>query len=426
MVIQETAVKLRDLKESGHAPTLFSAFMHFDISFAVWVILGALMPFIAKDLHLSIPAKMTLVAIPALSAGFWRILLGMLVDRYGAKPVGTISMALTLLPLYAGWQLANSYYSLFYVAIFIGMAGASFAVALPMASRWYPPKMQGIVMGIAGAGNSGTVLATLFAPLLAKAYGWHAVLGLLMVPVTIALLLFALLSKEPPAKRQPATLKSLGKLLTISDTWRFCMLYFVTFGGFVGMSLFFNTFFVDQYHILPQNVGIYTAPFIIIGSLLRPVGGALADKAGGIRVLAWVYTLVIISAVLLTFTISSFALSAVLLFCMMFLLGAGNGAVFQLVPLRFPREIGIVTGIVGAAGGEGGFYLNMMMGHLYKLMHSYAAGFIAFAAIAVVALITLKFAARVWSSTLVVNAPEAQINSGTSPVQPVPMPTTAG
>ncbi len=418
-------MRIRDLKESGHAPTLLSAFLHFDISFAVWVILGALMPFIAKGLHLSIPAKLTLIAVPALSAGFWRIVLGILVDRYGAKPVGTASLALTLLPLLAGWLWANSYSSLFYTAFFLGLAGASFAVALPMASRWYPPQMQGVALGIAGAGNSGTVLATLFAPLLAKHYGWHAALGMLMAPVALVLLAFVTLSKEPPIKKQPVTAAAFGKLLQQADTWRFCLLYFVTFGGFVGMSLFFNTFFVDQYHIPMAQAGLYTAPFIILGSFLRPVGGALADRFGGIRVLYAVYASVVLCCLLMAALLTSFALSAVILFCMMGMLGAGNGAVFQLVPLRFRMEIGIMTGIVGAAGGEGGFYLNMAMGHLHKLSHSYAAGFLAFGTTAIAALITLKLAAPVWNQLLLKLARAQQLPEYAA-VQSAPATAEAG
>lgn len=195
---------LRDFARSGHPPTLLCAFLHFDISFMVWVILGALMPFIAITNGYGTRAKLTLIAIPLLAAAFWRILLGVLADRFGSRRVGIVSMLLTLLPLAVGWQMGNSYNSLVFVGFFLGLAGASFAVALPLASRWYPPELQELVMGIAGAGNSGTIISTLFAPMLAKLYGWHAVMGLLMIPVALTLIAFTLLARDPPGQARPA------------------------------------------------------------------------------------------------------------------------------------------------------------------------------------------------------------------------------
>lgn len=189
------------------------------------------------------PTKLTLLAIPLLAAAFWRILLGVLADKFGSKRVDVASMFVTLLPLIVAYQLANSYNALVFVAFFLGLAGASFAVSLPLASRWYPPHLQGIAMGIAGAGNSGTVLATLFAPMLARALGWHTVFGLMMIPVALTLIVFAVLAKDPPGFKKPASASDYFGALAKPDTLWFCILYFVTFGGFVGLSSFFNTFF---------------------------------------------------------------------------------------------------------------------------------------------------------------------------------------
>jgi NNP family nitrate/nitrite transporter-like MFS transporter len=514
---------LRDLRQSGHAPSLFAAFLHFDISFMVWVILGALMPFITTDAGLTgenlrvtpmaavrkagqvtlivkgpqtvrqnpqlkadqpahvynlllkpgdpatatrasvkplekyvldnarpetiaavnaqsrlirleaapqargnpnenvialqpaaalarqgktfqpvangypVGVKLTLIGIPLLAAAFWRILLGVLADRCGSKRVGVVSLLTTLVPLIAGWRFGSSYNALVFVGFFLGLAGASFAVSLPLASRWYPPHLQGIAMGIAGAGNSGTVLATLFAPMLAKVYGWHAVLGLLMLPVVVTLLAFALLAKDPPAAVRPTRLADYASVLGKADTWWFCLLYFVTFGGFVGLSSFFNTFFVDQYDAPKAAVGLWTWPFIIAGSFLRPVGGALADRLGGIRMLTLLYATVIVTALGVGALISHFAVACVLLFLLMGCLGMGNGSVFQLVPQRFRKEIGVLTGLVGAAGGVGGYYINFALGHLHDITGTYASGFYAFAAIAAVALIGLRAVAPAWT-----------------------------
>jgi NNP family nitrate/nitrite transporter-like MFS transporter len=392
-------MKISELKKSGHVPSLVAAFLHFDISFMVWVILGALMPFIVQDIPMSAATKLTLVGVPLLSAGFWRILLGILADRYGSRRVGIASLSVTLLPLILGWQVANTHDLVVLVGVFLGIAGASFAVALPLASRWYPPHLQGLAMGIAGAGNSGTVLATLLGPLLARSYGWHVVFGIMAIPVLLTLIAFTVMAKDPPTTAKASKLSDYTAALTTSDAWLFCLLYFVTFGGFVGLSSFFNTFFVDQYGIPKASVGLWTWPFIVAGSFLRPVGGALADRLGGIRMLFLLYSVVALLAVLIGFTISSLALTAVLLFVLMGCLGMGNGSVFQLVPQRFRAQIGAITGMVGAAGGVGGYYLNFALGHLHDWTGTYAAGFWAFAGIAIAALITLKIVAPAWTTS---------------------------
>lgn len=396
---------LQDLKRSGHAPTLLCAFLHFDISFMVWVILGALAPFIANDFAklgapLSASQKGLLVATPLLGAAFFRILFGFLSDQFGSKRVGVGSLLATLLPLAWGWLFARTYNDMLLVGALLGIAGASFAVALPLASRWYPPHLQGLAMGIAGAGNSGTVLATLFAPLLARTYGWHAVLGLMMIPVVLVFLVFTLFAKDAPGTVRKTSFASYLALLRQRDAYAFCLLYFVTFGGFVGMSSFLNTFYVDQYGLAKATVGLATAPFIIAGSLMRPVGGGLADRFGGIRMLTALYFGAFLAMVSVGFLLKSQALVGIMLFIGMGCLGMGNGSIFQLIPQRFRAEIGAITGLVGAVGGVGGFYLNVVLGHLKDSTGTYASGFWAFALTALAALGVLRLVATSWTAWL--------------------------
>ena len=343
--------------------------------------------------------KLFLVGLPLLAAGFWRIFLGTLVDRFASKRVGMVSLAMTLLPLIIGWKFGTDYNSLVFIAFFLGLAGASFAVSLPLASRWYPPHLQGLAMGIAGAGNSGTILATIFAPLLVPVVGWHGVFGLLMIPVVITLAIFIALAKDAPGHKPAVKLSDYTNVLKSGDAWTFCLLYFVTFGGFVGMSSFINTFFVDQYDYPKVGVGLVTWPFIISGSFLRPVGGLLADRIGGIRMLSVLYGAAILTALAIGFTITSKLITFPLLFILMGAMGMGNGSVFQLIPQRFRKEIGVMTGLVGAAGGVGGYYLAQEMGTLHDIFHTYGAGFFAFAGIAVIALITLRAVTPVWERT---------------------------
>lgn len=345
---------------------------------------------------LSASAKGLLIALPLLGTALFRILLGLLSDRYGSKRIGTLSLALTLVPLLVGWQWATSYGLLLCVGAFLGLAGGSFAVALPLAARWYPPHLQGLALGIVGAGNSGTVIATLAAPLLAGALGWHAVLGLLMMPVSAVLLAFVLLARDAPGAPTARPLSSYRLLLGQRDTYVFCLLYFVTFGGFLGLSSFLNTFFVDQYHLARAAVGVTTLPFVLLGSLLRPVGGGLADRLGGTRVLGLVYSAVAAALVGVGVALASGALAGVLLLVAMGCLGMGNGAVFQVVPQRFRGEIGAITGLVGTVGGVGGFYLNVILGNLKDGTGTYATGFWVFAVTALAALAVLRLVARSW------------------------------
>lgn len=370
---------LSDFKKSGHTPTLFSAFLYFDVSFMVWVLLGPLAVFIAEDYHLNPAQKGLLVALPLLGGSVLRLVMGTLADRIGARKTALIGLALTLVPLLWGWKAANSLTELHIIGLLLGVAGASFAVALPLASRWYPPEHQGLAMGIAGAGNSGTVLTALFVPRLAKHFGdWHAVFGLAIIPIVLAWLTVALLAKDSPQKAAPRQWNEYAAVFRERDTLWFCLFYCVTFGGFVGLGSFLPTFFTDQYGLNKIGAGNLTALCVCAGSFVRPVGGYLADRLGGVRMLNVLYGLVAVLALAIAQLPSLFAITS-LLVVLMAVLGCGNGAVFQLAPQRFARSIGVVTGIVGAAGGLGGFCVPFALGALKQSRGSYALGFMAFA-----------------------------------------------
>jgi MFS transporter, NNP family, nitrate/nitrite transporter len=366
-------LNLSDFRRAGHTPSLAAALIHFDVSFMAWVMLGALGAYVGEDLGLSATQKGLMVATPLLAAAFFRVLLGVLGDRFGPKRVGTVSMAVVLVPLAIGALAAGSYAQVLGMGLLLGVAGASFAISLPLASRWYPPRYQGLAMGIAGAGNSGTVITTLAAPRLAEAYGWQAVFGIAMVPVAVALAAFVLLAKEPPGPRSGLSAAALGRTLRESDAWRLCALYAVTFGGFVGLASFLPILLHDQYALSKVDAATITAAGAACGSLLRPLGGHLADRLGGTTVLTGVYG---IGAALLLFVsgLPPVGAAAAAFVAVMGALGVGNGAVFQLVGLRFGQRIGVVTGLVGAAGGLGGFLLPTVLGSTKDLAGSYGAG----------------------------------------------------
>lgn len=382
--------------KSGHLPTLFSAFLYFDVSFMIWVLLGALGNYVATDLALNPAQKGLMTAVPLLGGSILRLVFGQLTDRIGPKKTGCIGMAATVLPLLGGWLWADSIGKVYCVGLLLGVAGASFAAALPLASRWYPAKHQGLAMGIAGAGNSGTVFATFFAPRLAEAYGWHTVFGLAMLPLLVAAAVFITLAKEAPGTRAKNDGTEFVALLKERDTYLFSVFYAVTFGGFVGLASFLSILLRDQYGVSKVTAGDLTAMCVMAGSFLRPIGGFLADRLGGIRVLAVLYGMVSLLALGVA-QLPPLGLVMVLFFLLMSCLGVGNGSVFQLVPQRFGRHVGVATGILGAAGGVGGFFLPMLLGSLKQFSGSYASGLMALSGLAVVALVILAVAQSGWT-----------------------------
>jgi NNP family nitrate/nitrite transporter-like MFS transporter len=387
---------LREFRKAGHWPTLVCSFLYFDISFMVWVMLGALANSIT-EFQLSPAEKGLLVATPILGGALLRLVLGVLTDHIGARRTGLMGLTVTLIPLALGWLWADSFAGLLFVGLLLGVAGASFAVALPLASRWYPLEYQGLAMGIAGAGNSGTALATFFGPRIAENIGWQGVFGLALIPVLVTLVVFALFAKDSPRQPAPKPLAQYAAVLAQRDTWWFCGFYAVTFGGFVGLASFLNIFFHDQYQLDRVTAGSFATLCVIAGSFLRPVGGYLADRLGGIRLLMLLFTGVgvLMAAQALLPTL---AVATCLLFAGMGVLGMGNGAVFQLVPQRFPKEIGVITGIVGAAGGLGGFFLPNLLGGLKQLTGSFSNGFLLFSLCSLACAAALVYLSRAWTA----------------------------
>lgn len=386
--------------KAGHLPTLFAAFLYFDLSFMVWVLLGPLGVAIAKELHLDPAHKGLMVATPVLAGALLRLPLGLLVDRYRAKRVGAGAQVVVIAGLVAAWSIGvHSFAGTLLLGVVLGLAGASFAVALPLASGWYPPEHQGTALGIAGAGNSGTVLAALFAPGLAVAWGWQNVVGLAAIPLSGALAVYLLLAKDSPNAPPPKPLSAYLRLLRIADAWWFMFFYSVTFGGFVGLASSLTIYFNDQYGVTAVTAGYCTAAVVFVGSLVRPLGGAVADRVGGVRALSFMYAIAAMAFATVATGIASIWLVMPVFLVGMLSLGMGNGAVFQLVPQRFAREIGVMTGLVGMTGGLGGFYLASSLGYSKQLTGSYSAGFLVFALLAAIALVCISGVRRRWRSS---------------------------
>ncbi|MBB3472215.1 NarK/NasA family nitrate transporter [Sphingomonas sp. BK345] len=391
-----TAEKTGGFWRSGHTPTLIAAFLYFDLAFMVWVLLGPLAPEIALTLGLTPAEKGLMVATPTLAGAVLRVVNGLVVDRIGPKRAGAISQVVVIAGLASAWLLGvNSLAGTLALGVILGFAGASFAIALPLASRWYPPEHQGKAMGLAGMGNSGTVLAALFAPALAKAFGWNAVLGLACLPLSAVLLVYLALAKDAPNPPAPRTLGAYFRPLRQRDAWSLMGFYAVTFGGFVGLAASLPIYFTDRFGLSTVMAGYATALCVFAGSLVRPIGGALADRIGGSSALSVALTLAALA--LVGVSAASTMVSALALFALaMLALGVGNGAVFQLVPQRFAAEIGVMTGLVGMAGGVGGFYLASSLGVAKQWTGSFAPGFLVFAALAGLALLGLTLVKADW------------------------------
>lgn len=386
--------------KAGHTPTLFAAFLYFDLSFMVWYLLGPMAVQIATDLQLTTAQRGFMVATPILAGAVLRFLMGMLADQLSPKTAGIIGQIIVIGALFSAWQLGiHSYEQALLLGVFLGMAGASFAVALPLASQWYPAEHQGKAMGIAGAGNSGTVIAALAAPVLALAFGWTNVFGLALIPLVLTLITFSLLARNAPNRAKPKSMADYFKALGDRDSWWFMFFYSVTFGGFIGLASALPGYFHDQYGLNPVTAGYYTAACVFGGSLMRPLGGALADRFGGIRTLLGMYALAAICIAAVGFHLSSSVAALALFVAAMLGLGAGNGAVFQLVPQRFRLEIGVMTGLIGMAGGIGGFLLAAGLGAIKQSTGDYQLGLWLFASLGVVAWFGLHGVKRRWRTT---------------------------
>ncbi|MBA2689482.1 MAG: NarK/NasA family nitrate transporter [Burkholderiales bacterium] len=386
--------------KAGHTPTLLTAFIYFDLSFMVWVLLGPLGVQIASDLKLDAAQKGLMVATPVLAGALLRIVMGVMVDHLKPKLAGAIGQVVVIAALLWAWYFGvSSFAGVLLLGLFLGVAGASFAAALPLASRWYPPEHQGTALGIAGAGNSGTALGALFAPSLAIAFGWNNVFGLATIPLAIAFVFYIGFAKDSPDCPPAKPLTDYLKVLKDKDAWWFMFFYSVTFGGFVGLAASLTIYFNTQYGQSAVVAGYFTAACVFAGSLVRPVGGFIADRIGGIKSLSFTYIVAACFIMLVSFGLPKAWMALIVFMVAMLALGMGNGAVFQLVPQRFRNEIGVMTGMVGMAGGVGGFCLASGLGYSKQITGSYQAGFLFFATLALIALIGLTKVKDRWRTT---------------------------
>lgn len=388
----------RTFLKSGHAPTLFASFLYFDFCFAVWVLNGAMAPFISEAYGLSAAQKGFMVSVPILAGAFMRFPLGVLAQYIGRKNAALVEMGLLMLALAYGFFFINGYDQVLAMGVLLGIAGASFGVALSLGSGWFPPEHKGLAMGIAGAGNSGTVLAVLFAPPLAQAYGWQTVYGLAGLCMMLPFAVMVIFAKEPPDNEHQTFREHIACLFE-KDGWAFSLIYVVTFGGFIGLASFLPTYFHDQFGVTKVEAGQLTMLATLMGSAVRVVGGYISDRIGGINTLSGVLVLTALSLLLCGLAGGSLAGTTLLFMFCFAALGAGNGALFQLVPLRWPLSTAVAGSMIGEVGALGGGLIPNAMGLSKQYFDSYFWGFALFALLALAMLAMLRLMQIRWTRT---------------------------
>ncbi len=389
----------RTFLKAGHPPTLFASFMYFDFCFAIWVLNGAMAPFISEAFHLTPAQKGFMISVPIMSGAIMRFPLGVLSQYIGRKRAALVEMGLILTAMIYGYFVVKTYSDVLAMGVMLGIAGASFGVALSLGSGWFPPQYKGLAMGIAGAGNSGTVLAVLLAPPLAMKYGWQNVYGFAALTMLLPFLVMLIFAKEPP-DREDHKLGELLKCLVEKDGWAFNAIYIITFGGFIGLANFLPTFFYDQFGVTKVQAGQLTMLAAVMGSGVRIVGGYVSDRWGGINSLTVVFVLVVVFMLLQSFSLPLAATTILFMFCFA-ALGMGNGSLFQLVPLRWPTTTAVAGSMIGEIGALGGGFLPNAMGLSKQYTGTFAYGFIAFAVFAAIVFMILRVAQRRWTRTWV-------------------------
>ena len=365
--------------ENNRLPLLLAT-LSFMVSFAAWGLIGGLAPIFTQLYGLNASQTALLVAIPVLLGSLARLPMGMLTDRFGGRAMFTVLLAVSAV---AAWTVAitTTYSSLLAAAFFIGLAGSSFAIGAAYVSRWTPQAQQGTALGVYGLGLLGQSAAVFGGPALAGSVGWESVFYGIGVLLLIWAVVFFVLARNAPGIIRPSGTAAMIRVLRHEPTaWLLGAFYFLTFGGFVAFSIYLPTLLRSQFGLTPANAGFRAAGFVVLATLMRPIGGWLSDRIGGAQVLSWVFSGVAMFSLLMMwgsmvpFTVGALACAA--------LLGLGNGAVFKLVPERFPRETGTVTGLVGALGGLGGFFPPLLLGVFHDRLGVIWPGFILLSATA--------------------------------------------
>ena len=390
---------LKAFLKTGHSPTLFASFLYFSFSCCIWVLNGAMAPFISETYQLSPSQKGLMLSIPIIAGALMRFPLGILAQYIGRKNATLVEMALIGVAMLFGFFFVNSFNDLLAMGVLLGIAGASFGVALSLGSGSFPPRHKGLAMGLVGAGNIGTAVSVLIAPPLAQAFGWQVVYGFAAAAIAVPMVVMIVFAQEPPDVDAHASFREHIACLFEKDGWAFSLIYGITFGGFIGLTTFLPTYYFDQFGVSKVEAGQLTMLAAFMGATVRVFGGWISDRLGGINTLTAVLLTVTVTLVACGFAGHSLALSTLLFMVCFAALGAGNGALFQLVPLRWPLSTAVAGSMIGEIGALGGGLVPNAMGQSKQQAGSYVWGFLLFAALSFMVLLMMRRMQLRWTRT---------------------------
>ena len=389
----------RTFLKSGHAPTLFASFLYFTYCCGVWVTNGAMAPFIKESLHLS-PAQIgVMLSVPIFAGAIMRFPLGILSQYIGRKNATLVEMGGIAIALMFGYFYVESFNDLLAMGVLLGVAGASFGVALSLGSGSFPARYKGLAMGLVGAGNVGTSLSALLAPQLAQAFGWKAVYGIAAVGLILPVVVMLAIAREPDDVDKHANFRDHIACLFEKDGWGFSIIYAITFGGFIGLTTFLPSYYYDQFGVTKVQAGQLTMLAAFMGAALRVFGGWISDHWGGINTLTTVLVIIAVTLVLCALSGGSLVATTLLLMVCFAALGAGNGALFQLVPLRWPLTTAVAGSMIGEIGALGGGLVPNVMGLSKQYAGTYMWGFLLFAVLTVGVLGMMRSMQIRWTRT---------------------------
>jgi MFS transporter, NNP family, nitrate/nitrite transporter len=403
--------------KSGHAPTLFAAFLYFAFSCAIWVLNGAMAPFIKEAWQLSATQMGLMLSIPIVAGALMRFPLGVLAQYIGRKNATLVEMGLICVAMLFGLLFVKDFNDLLAMGVLLGIAGASFGVALSLGAGSFPPQHKGLAMGLVGAGNVGTAVSVLVAPPLALWLGWQAVYGVAACAILVPALVMIVFAREPRDVNPHATLREHVACLFEKDGWVFSLIYGVTFGGFIGLTSFLPSYYFDQFGVSKVQAGQLTMLAAFMGATLRVVGGWISDRWGGVNTLSLVLAVVAVSLAAIGLAGSSLVATTLLMMLCFAALGAGNGALFQLVPLRWPTATAVAGSMIGEIGALGGGLVPSSMGVSKQYLGSYSFGFFLFAALALLVLCVMRVMQIRWTRTWAEKGGRARLQEAPLPVR---------
>ncbi len=403
---------------AGHGPTLFAAFFYLMFSFVIWVLNGAMAPFISEEFNLTPAQKGLLLSIPIIAGAIMRFPLGLLAQYVGRKTATLVELSLITFTMAFGYFFVHSYDDMLKMALLLGVAGASFGVAMSLGSGWFPPQYKGLAMGLVGAGNGGTALAALLAPPLAQKFGWQAVYGIAALASLVPMAVVAFMAKEPPDRDEHASMREHLACLLEKDGWVFSLIYVVTFGGFIGITTFLPTYYYDQFGVSKVQAGQLTMLAALMGSVVRVFGGWISDRWGGVNTLTVVLVVVAFGLVGVGLVAHSVVLTTLLLIVCFAALGAGNGALFQLVPLRWPMSTAVAGSMIGEIGALGGGLVPMLMGNVKQQTGSFFLGFVVMSVFSVLMLLLMRKMQVRWTRTWAEKGGRARLSPASGDARP--------